>query len=609
MPEILGARANLPSKLRTQDQIDALGLRIANAIRAGVRAKGRLAERIALNEKLARNVNVKPSKLPWPDAQHFHIPMLGPKLTQRKANIVKTLTGQNPMIRLTHIGDRVEVDKVERTIQFFLDIAGFREALDKAVWMAMEANQPIWRIAFQDYPEGFIRATHTGHFAGVVFDIIHPNQFVCWPATEVGVDGARFCGHAFDITVSEVKDMVRDGLLLKHDPVPTSKTTVALVEAESSDTILDQNADSGEASDELVMLYEGLWRDKLDDDEDRLYRVVVNEEANQLLLIEPYPYQFPWYVPMPIKKEPGKFWAEGSPAQDVQGLQLLLNSLVNEYIWGTQMNSRPAILTEGWALDESVVGYEPGEVRDVRSIGKATPVPASFSAAGYDALIQFVRSMADMATKTSDAVTGAPSVSRESTATEQNIKWTAFQIGASDDITMITPAIRRIIVVMLDQLASNFDVWYPVYRDSVPVEDVSQLQKSFVIDIAGKSPEDSPQLQSQQAQMLLQMVQAVPALGIPEVQRQLLNSIIVATTLPNKDAIIRAINQAMGAPQNMEVPNAPQETNNGQGIPPELASLLQLQGVPGDAGGPGGLEELLSGVAGQNPVPQPGGVG
>ena len=133
-------------------------------------------------------------------------------------------------------------------------------------------------------------------------------------------------------------------------------------EGRFTNNLAGNSAAPPEDCDSNVTLWDCIWRDDLDGDgKEELYRVIVRETTPTLLLIEPYTLPYHWYIDTQIKKEWGRFWCEGSPAQDLQGLQSLLNSLVNEFIWGVQMSSRPPVLTEGWQLNDSLKGYGPGE--------------------------------------------------------------------------------------------------------------------------------------------------------------------------------------------------------------------------------------------------------
>ncbi|MCX7801354.1 MAG: hypothetical protein N2109_13570, partial [Fimbriimonadales bacterium] len=191
---------------------------------------------------------------------------------------------------------------------------------------------------------------------------------------------------------------------------------------------------------------------------------------------------------------------------------------------------------------------------------------------------------------------------RESTATEQNIKFQAFQLGATDDITALTPGLKRLALVCMDMLKANFPIWHPVYADRVGVESVEEMDQPLVIELSGKSPADSPQLQSEQAQMLLQLAMTAPQLGIDPMA--LIKTIVMATSLPNKDEILRNFEN-----QQAQVAEAAQ---NGQleGILQQLA----MAGVPGLAalegiGGAPGAGEPLPDEAAGGPVQGAGPLG
>lgn len=530
----------LPKKIRTQALLRSFGADVADMIDEALRARQQLSDRWKLNEQLVYNKNVPPPKLPWEGAQYFHIPLVGPRLLQRKANIVSTIASQDPVWRLTAIGDVGRAEAVEQTLQFHLDISCYREVIDRIVMLAMITNQAIVRVTFQEFPEGYLGASHTGHYAGLVWDVIHPDYFVVWPATDNGIVSARMCGHAFDQLVGDVEHLRSTGYYMPGQKLSGTGPVTDLRSDYNEDEEKQTHIASGDGRNEVVTLWDVLWRDDLDGNGPAWWRVILEPKSGTVLRLTPYSYTFPWYVDVSIRWEPGRFWAESSPAQDAQGLQILTNTLVNEYIWGIQMTSRPPVLTENWALKD-LEGYEPGEYRNIKNLGKAMPVPSMFNAQGYNYIIDLIRSISDSATKTSETMTGAPAMGKESTATEQNIKFQAFQIGAADDITAMTPGLKRMILVALDMLRANFDVWHPVYRDSVMVQSVDEMSHPYTIELSGKSPADSPQLQSEQAQMLLQLAMSSPQLGIDPIA--LVKTIVASTNLPNKDELLRNFEQ------------------------------------------------------------------
>ncbi len=605
----LKAKEKLPKGAKSAGDRAKLAIRIAEVIRSSERAKGELSKRIRLNEDLYQNKNVMPEKLPWENAQHFHIPVAGPRLQQRKTNIVGTITSQDPVFRFSILGQSTRSDRMEQCFQFFLDSVGWKEKLDQAVDLAMPTNMPVWRVTFQHHEKGYHGSCHTGEFAGLVFDVIHLDCYARWPANGCDVAQCRLVGHCFEDRRAVVQQRMKLGEYLNDGKVPSKDQSIADSRDEDGvkDLVTVDEAVTEEA-DENIVLWDVIWRDDLDGDGvEELYRVILRESTPQIFVIEPYTHPFHNYVEMPLKKEWGKTYAEGSPVQDVQGLQLLLNSLVNEFIWGMQMSTRPPVLTEGWQLDGSLVGYEPGEYRNVRNLGRATPVPVQFNPAGMDFLIQAIKGFADSVTKTSDTLTGAPANSREATATEQNIKFQAFQLGSVDDVTAITPALRRLAMISVCYLKDSFHIWKRVYGDAIPIDSVSELSLPYTIELAGKSASDSPQLQSQQAQMLLQLAASFPQSGIP--LNELIKSIVTATSLPNKEDILRSIEQLemqqnqfpnVGMEDLMAMAQGGQLNEQQSGF--DLGSILELAGMEGGGSIFGGaIPPGQSGVLQQEP--------
>ena len=623
----ISAESKAPPGADTPSLRSTIAGQIRLELAGAMEQKGELTERYNRNETLFENrVAGNTGNQPWKGAPFFHIPFMAPRLMTRKASLVGTVTQHDPMYRFKRIGTAQREQQIEQTVQFFLNIVRFKDRLDEAAQMAMLTNMAIWRVSFEEHPAGYENATHTGPFAGIVFDVIHPREFFCYPANSGGIFRARLCGHRFEVRRAWITEKQARGEYFQGSAV-AGINDLPLRKQEGD--LQNQNSAPVERADDNIVLYDLLWRNDLNGDGlEELYRVIWNNTSQSILLLEKYECPYPWYVSMSIKKEYNVFWSEGSPAQDLQGLQLLMNTLVNEFIWGTMMRSRPPVLTESWsATDGSVTNYAPGEYRNVRRIGNTLPIPVSFDPQGFPEIIQLIQSFGDLASKSPDTMSGAPSVERDSTATEQNIKFAGFQLSSGDDVSAISQSLCHLAMLILWLLGTYYDRWSSVYGDAVSVTDPTLFQQPFQVDLSSRDPDDSPQLQLQQNQLLLQLAASFPQSGLPIAE--LLIGIVQSTNLPNKEDLVRAIQsqQAMmgqlqdaaqlmallhgampGQPgaQQGQPGQQPAKPNQGSGAntrpgpgPGQAANATSpgpMQGVPGP-GGTGGLNGNRNGLA------------
>lgn len=620
----IGAMKVCPPKLKELGARQELGRRICHAIETGIQQKGNLPARIRRNEEYFENRKIKPSLLPWKDAEYHHLPVAKQRLSQRAANFVTTVTSHNPYFRFKMIGQQNRVDDVEQTVQWALDAQGFKWSLRSAGRQAMITNTPVFRVTWQDHPEGLESATHNGPFCGPVIDVIHPDYMSVFPATPGPLKGKRLVGHCWEERLAEVRAMQKRKEWFDDVDVVGSDQRIRAKRPKSND-LQNFAAEGDEAEDANINLWDVLWHDDIEGKgKEKWYRAIVRLENNTLLRIEPYPEDLPlWYAIGQIDEETGVLWTEGSPAQDVQPIQTAVNSLFNQFLWAIQRQMAPPVITEGISADPGqLVGLAPGTLTTVKNLKSTTVIQAQGTINGVFEGIQMLLSFADAATKVSDSLTGAPSVPQDSTATEQNIKLMGFQIAGSDDVTAMTPVLCNVAKIVIAMLGKYFDRYQAVYGECIQVKDAETLKLPYTIELAGQDPEDSPQMQMEQARMVADIAMQFPDAGIPIME--LVKIILLSTNLANKDDLVRRMEEtefaqmqqtislqallpalAM-ATQAMNGGNKPQKRGNTNGtgnagtsgLEPLLEQLRMAIGAGVPAGGSGGgassAEQLLA---------------
>jgi hypothetical protein len=214
--------------------------------------------------------------------------------------------------------------------------------------------------------------------------------------------------------------------------------------------------------------------------------------------------------------------------------------------------------------------------------------------------MQTVKEVADSVSTTPDTITGSPSNEADPTATEENIKFRGFQMGVSDDVMAIAPSLVKVARLVILLLVENFDRWYPIYGQYVAIKTVDELKALCLIEVAGKSPQDSPQMQAQQADQLIQIAGAFPQAGIPVAE--LVKTIVESTSLANKEDLLRALDAAQ---QQMGM------IQNAQQLTQIMGPLMQAKGLPAPGGAQGGPQPgpaALPGAPG-NGGPRPASAG
>jgi hypothetical protein len=583
-----------PEVLKDKGKRDTLGMRLQMAASNSDLQKGDLLERIKRNEAFYENKNLAPAKLPWLGAQFFHIGMTYPRIQKRKSAFVNTVCSQERVFRMLDLGRQDRVEAVEQTLDWHLSLTNFKYRLDEMAQIAYVTNGAHWRVTFQHHPEGYEGSTITGPFAGIVLDPIHPEYMDIWPAGGNGIAGARYVGHKWEELQSDVQARQESGEWFNDNKVLGGDKRLR----DRPEDLQNPQAQGGAIEDANVVLRDGIWREDLDGDGiAERYHVIWHEPSAYILEIEEYKIPFAHYVAMNLKRETGLHWTEGSVAQDMQGLQVLMNSLMNLFVWGVQMSTMPPVLTEGGTSGDSLKGYRPGTLQNVRNVKATQPLQINFQAAQmFPMILNIIKDFADSVSNVSGALTGSPSTPTEQTATAENIKYQGFQLSGSDDVNAMQQGLTQVARISLWLLAENFDVWYQMYKDQVSVESADELRRNLIIELASTDPQDAPQLQIQQAQLLLQLATTFPQAQLPIVE--ILRTIVNATNLKDKGDILRAIDQNAAALQQLQAQYAEQGIGqNGQNEP-------NGPGQPPHPGGPPALGAGRHPAIGGGP-PQP----
>lgn len=546
------AKRSAPKGARTSVERQKLGMRICQAHRRGIEQKGNLPDRIKRNEEFYENRNIKPAKLPWAGAPFFHIPLTKPRIKKRKDALVQAILAPEVAFRFKKIGQQDSVKDVEHDVQLALEWQDWQQDLDAGGQIAMIANNVMFRVTFQEHPHGFEKAVHTGPFCGPVIEVAHPDYTVVFPATPGPLTGKRLIATCSEVRAADIHAAIKRKEFFEDVKLGGQADERIRKEHEKDGDLQNLNVVSDEEEDRNINKWDGLWRDDLDGKGEKWYRVQYRLDGDTLLRIDEYPEDLPlWYAAGQIDKEYGVHWTEGSPAQDLQGLQILMNATVNQFFWTLQRLSAQTVLAERSNADPGeLVDLPPGAYVPVKNLGKTAVIGGAGSLQGSDVLIQLIRQFADGASSVSDSVTGAPSVGRESTATEENIKWAGFQMTGSADVTAMAPCLVQIAKIIVAMLYKYWDRFSECYGDALAIQDREVLKQPYVIEIAGKAPEDSPQAQMDQARLIMELAAQFPEEGIPI--SELIRMIIQNSGLTNKEDLINAIDEQASMMGNMD---------------------------------------------------------
>ena len=578
-----GSTANGASLSLTEERLNKIADEICYSIDCWEQDFRPMRERIRENERLYYNSQESVTQVEN-DEISTHIPIVKPRLGQRRASVIQTIFKEAPWFTINAMNQSEEAKKVEGAIQFFLENASFKTHFDKACKIAYRSQAAFMRVSYLHSESGLPESDTTGVYSGPIFDVIHPTDMAIYPYN-VTPELAMFHGHRFFVIHSDIIAKMDSGDWIKHDKFLPADDEIP--DSRQSNTDRKSHNEVFEAKHSPQELWDGLYRthDLGGDSRAHIFRVIIHRTNRKVLYIRPYDVPLSWYVPIAIESDAGKVIPDDSPSQDLQGIQKLIDRLFSAILTGAEMTASPPVLTANNNLGPRVKRLRPGEMIPVDRVETAKPLEMHFAMGGYGEIMGLLRQFADSAGRVSDTLTGSPSSERDSTATENNIKLQAFQVAGNDDIASLTPSMTRMAKLVYHYLGQFFVYWQKVYDHlGIKEQDRSVFDSNITIKLAAIAVSESPSVQLQFAQQMLQIMSAIPELQA--LKPQMLATLIRNSPLQDKQNLLDQLEMIADSQRVV----TPAELVN-MGASPMEASMIAMQHLQAQMGGGQPMEQ------------------
>jgi hypothetical protein len=317
-------------------------------------------------------------------------------------------------------------------------------------------------------------------------------------------------------------------------------------------------------------------------------RVTLAYDTNHVLAVEAWTPSRPPYIDFRLSDQPdNRFWPESSVANDLQGLQIQYNQILNTVRNGSMMAAFPPVLTDGAASGSQKI--RPGAVVSVNAADK-TPMVIRFDPGAMVNLIELIERQADSIVGVSQAGM-AIQFSGDRTATEA----AAVQAGQANRlggyIEQFGSPLEALADYATELLYLSADLWGEIYGEEVALEREEDLIAPARWSTAARGSFDTPAAIIAKGNQLLEMTQLLgpELMNVEEIARTILN----AMELPNAD-------QIMPEPEEDIASGAEEQ---GMGIPPELLEMAAgAPQVPAGGDIAGAIASLAGGDFGASPV-------
>ena len=578
-PKIKSAETVCPKAFKDTGKRAELAILLYDVWQAGGQIKAANEKRINRAHKMLRN---RPeiatlSGKPWSKAPTYNIPMISPRIKQRIAHIVDTVTSPSPMFYINRVGDDDRAKDIEDDLEFMLKISGFRDKFRDVMEVVASQNETLLKVDFVDDGGGNPESSIMGRYVGPIYDVVEQRNACVFPANHPLLENNRCVGHRFEMRRADILAKQKVGTWFS-DPRPAGSD----IPIRTEDRFAKQEEGRTQSDkDDNVWLFDCLVRFDADDDGlEEVYRVIADADQYDIYRIEPYECSESNYTVFRIKKDQRAFWCEDSVVSDAQPLQLVFNEIFNQVIYAFMYSTRPAVATKGVDSQVSTKDLKPGTLLNMPNLQDLKTLSGTLQLAGLDVLVNTIMSLSDSVTNVPDTISGGPTAKANELATTQHIKFTGFQLSGSDDVKAIMPALVATAKIMLWYMYQNFNRLKECYGDAIKTQDGDLFWQSYDVSVAGTTPQASPDVQQQEITNLLQMFAVSPQLQplIIELVEKYVNS----TSLEGKDdlvneiqqireqqdqaqkaqalqALLGQLQQAQGGGQPVAQPNAPQQ--------------------------------------------------
>jgi hypothetical protein len=549
--------AKLPANLPFEDLMQ-IGDRLRRLVDAGQGSKGELPIRWMANE--AFYDNAPPSSNPNDQGLvKVHVDFLSIRVKALTAMVCGVLGRQDPYMIAKDMQSGDRADRLEKTVHYFWQKARFEKALRDASTIAANTNKAIWKLSYREFDSNKPTRRAMAEM-GIVFEVIHPKDWICIPALPDGIAEAKLCGNRIRWRRRRIIDAMKNGTFLDPD-----KYDFVATEVEGKDetkSILrsraNPNETGGEKDDDLIELWDLTVRLDLEGQNydgtekgseppksgEKLYRVLLALDNQQILLIEPLEYSRPMYFESYYLSDEQNYWSGRSISHGLSGLQEVYNLYHSGIYTAIMTGAMPPIFADG--LPVKYTRYKYGDViPDAKNMTRPpwTP-PSKFD--GEQAAIyatQAYERIGDQSARISQNSMGSTSTT-QTTATERNIVAAGVASGQEEYIANLSSGFGEMAESTCELLSMHWDDWYPrlgrqpvlqpdpATGQQVPVPDPNgdpqnpQPLMKGVLDVkqedldlpilwetTGKTPGNTPQAKMQAAQLLTNVAATIPAAG------------------------------------------------------------------------------------------------
>jgi hypothetical protein len=602
-----------------EQERDALAIRLVQEIdacesdRSGLLPRWNRNEQIYYADESATSLNVIDG------LGNYGISIWRGKCDKAKGDLVAGIFGTSPVVQCIEEGpEGTNEGPLEKALTQIAGRAKVQRAYDKAAWVGFNTNIGWLRTRTLTGAEGQV--------VGIECDWFHPKNTIAYPTAFESLDQCRTVGHRFYLGPWDIEQKQAAGEYYKYateivagdDPNQYDKLPGRFDKTHDSETTVDM-------SDGYVECFELITRVKIGKEWKRVI-VTLARTSQKILSLQEYIYSRPWYDIVRLCETEKRIYTNDSVANSVQGLGLWLQDLANAVSAGAYTTAYPLVGIKGFSGPQQARKYTPGEVIPLSKDGDLIVAGIPFDAEKFSFMIQKIEGWFDATVGVSTNQTGEKMP--DTTATEASIIASAGQQRMASYLDAAADAVEGIYGMLLEYLRVHFEDLAQVYGGDVAALDPTMLERSYRLEVSGRSGASNPQTLLAKIQMLMNFAgQPMSSLDYTKVETRAVDAMDLpfSTEGLEKDVLtewrmmfeqlsevgidpIQFLNQALHA-----VGDQIEQAQQLAGVTQE-PGMAGSEGIPADAapdsfgGADGGVDGAPSGFpsgdSGAGPVPE-----
>jgi hypothetical protein len=488
-----------PKPFDRKDKRDALARELCQEIYASKRALGDLPKRWKRNEAIDHCDPKAVQTDVVEGAETFPMPLWTQRADRIAGSVYEGITGLEPWVQcISDDPNRTDIaDKVEHDLQLLVTKSYLGPRLYRALRLATNTNLAILRLR-PLLDQG-------------IFEIqeAHPQDFIAYPAEIECLRDLKTLGTRTEKMASTIMAQIKAGGYLdcKLTPGDADNDDSGYDRAGRDDSFdkTERTAETDEG-DRRCVLYD-LITTRIIGGDTRTFRVLVCYSSQEILDIEEYPYQIPWFTDLRYDPEYGRFWPAGSPAQRVQGVQVAFTDGVNSILQGGRYASAPIAYCKGGSLvDVKIKSIKPGDFLELPGTAEVGTINLAGDMNATMALLPIFEKVMDGATRISSVGTGQEAQGSK-TATEIGALMQGQQQGEGMYLATIADSLESYFYPLLYEMYMvHFDAFKNRWGDALEIQDPAEMDGlELRFEVTGRSGNNNPATIVQKLMMLLQV--------------------------------------------------------------------------------------------------------